>query len=101
MKNLSDNDFKSEVLESETPVVVDFWSIGCGPCRQMEPLLKAAEAKHDKVKFAKIQPEDGMGIFTEYGVSAVPTLILFKNGTSVKRKTGMMQEAELEEWLGD
>jgi len=98
MITLNDKNFKSEVLESSTPVLVDFWSMGCGPCRALEPILKAVDGKVG-AKIGKIEPVEGMEAFTTHRVSHVPTMIIFKEGKEVSRKTGVLNEAQLTEWV--
>lgn len=98
MLNLNKDNFKTEVLDSKTPVLVDFWSFSCGPCKMLEPILKSIEEK-TTVKIAKLEVSDGMDIFKEYNVSYVPTLILFKDGKAVDRKGGLLRENALLEWL--
>lgn len=99
MLNLNKDNFKTEVLESKTPVLVDFFSIGCGPCRSLEPNLKLVEEKMSDVKFAKIEAGDALETFMNYNVVRVPTMILFKEGQEVDRKGGVMSEKDLTEWI--
>lgn len=99
MKQITEDNFKTEVLENQSPCLVDFYSTTCGPCRAMEPTLKAAEGKHENVKFFKIEASDGMKTFTEYKVSRVPTFILFKDGQVVDQKLGMIRAEDLDTWI--
>ena len=96
---LETKNFKSEVVESKTPVFVDFWSIGCGPCRMMDPTIKALESKMTNVKFAKIEASDGGAMFSEHRVTHIPTFIIFKDGKETSRKSGLMSEADAEKWI--
>lgn len=89
--------FQSEVLESELPVLVDFFAAWCGPCRMMAPLVeKMAEKYADKMKIGKLDVEDSMDIAQKYRVMNIPTFIFFKNGKAVETHVGGMSAAELE-----
>jgi len=99
MLSLKKDGFKAEVLESENPVLVDFYGLGCGPCRTLEPTLKSLAGKNGDVKFAKIEAGEAMELFAEYKVNRVPTLIIFKDGKEVDRRAGLMSEKDIAEWL--
>lgn len=91
------NDFQKEVLESDIPVLVDFFAVWCGPCKMMSPLVeKMAEKYAGKVKIGKVDVEDSMEIARKYGVMQVPTFIFFKSGEAVETHLGGMSAAELE-----
>ena len=99
---LNKDNFKAEVLESKTPVLVDFWAIGCGPCRSLKPILEGLEAKTSSdqgIRFATIEASDAMDVFGTYSVGRVPTMIIFKDGKDVDRKGGLMSEKDITEWL--
>lgn len=99
MLNLNSDNFKSEVIESKTPVLVDFYATSCGPCRRLEPILKDMEGKVAEVKFAKVEANDAMDVFGEYKVSRVPTMIIFKDGKAVDSKAGLMSEKDISDWI--
>jgi thioredoxin 1 len=99
---VSDKTFDEEVLKSSEPVLVDFFAEWCGPCKAMAPALEqlAAEQK-GKVKVVKIDVDQSPGITTKYGIRAMPTLIVFKNGEVAGQHVGaLVQKRKLEEWLG-
>lgn len=98
MEQISKN-FKEEVLDCEKLVLVDFSSPYCGPCKYLEPTLKKISEKLTDVKFVKVSVEDMMEQFTEYKVSAVPTMVLFKDGKELERKVGNLGEEALIEWI--
>ena len=99
---LNKDNFKSEVLENKAPVLVEFYSVGCGPCRLLEPILRGIADKISSdqgIKFAKLDSHDGMDVFTENRVSHVPTMILFKDGKAIDRKLGLMSERDIVNWI--
>lgn len=90
--------FKSEVINSEIPVLVDFWATWCGPCRMIAPVIEEIANDYDgKIKVGKVNVDDAMDIATEYGIEVIPTLIFFKNGEAVKKTTGVLEKQEIVE----
>jgi thioredoxin 1 len=93
---LTDSNFKSEVLQSKTPVLVDFWAEWCGPCRMVAPVVeKLAKDYADKIKVGKFNVDDNSEIPAQYGVQSIPTLILFKDGEEANRMVGYQSEQKL------
>ena len=85
--------FKQEVLESTTPVLVDVWAAWCGPCRMIAPILEQlAEENINKIKVTKLNSDENMALAMELGIMSLPTLILFKNGTEATRLIGLMSK---------
>ena len=80
--------FQSEVLESNEPVLLDFWASWCGPCRMVLPLIDEIAAEADGFKVGKINVDDEMELAEEFGIMSVPTLIVMKEGKIVKKQTG-------------
>lgn len=90
------NSFGPEVLESQLPVVVDFYADWCGPCKKMEPLLeKISQQFEGKVKVVKLNSDENQPLSLKYQVRGLPTLILFRAGQEVDRKLGFQSEQDL------
>ena len=89
--------FETEVLQSELPVLVDFFAQWCGPCKMMAPLVeKMAEKYEGKMKIGKLDVDDAMEIAQKYRVASIPTFIFFKNGEAIATFVGGMSASELE-----
>ena len=99
---IDDGSFDSEVLQSEIPVLVDFWAPWCGPCKAIGPIVEELAASYgDKIKFAKCNVDDNPVTPGKYGIRAIPTLIFFKEGNVVEQITGMVGKSKLEETLSN
>lgn len=93
---LSSENFKEEVLNSEKPVLVDFYADWCGPCNAMVPVIEElAKELEGKAKVGKINVDENSDIAVEYNVMSIPTLIIFKNGKEEKRLVGLRDKEEL------
>jgi thioredoxin 1 len=96
----TDTSFAADVLESDVPVVVDFWAEWCGPCKMIAPMLEElASDKAAQVRIAKVNIDDNPLTPTKYGVRGIPTLMLFKNGEITATKVGAMPKTKLYEWV--
>ena len=98
--SVSDDNFEAEVLNASETVLVDFWADWCGPCKAMAPALDEFAAEMTgKVKVVKVNLDDGPNSSAKYGVRAVPTLMVFKNGEVADTRTGALPKSSLQEWL--
>jgi thioredoxin 1 len=92
--------FDAEVLNSETPVIVDFWAEWCGPCRMLTPILDEVAGEYKgKIKIGKINVDDNPNIAQKFSVRGIPTLILFKDGEIVTSKVGMLSKKQLIDFI--
>jgi len=95
---IEDSSFDSEVLQSEKPVLVDFWAPWCGPCKAIGPVVEELAGDFgDQIKFAKCNVDNNPVTPGKYGIKAIPTLIMFKGGNVVDQITGMVAKSKLEE----
>ena len=96
----TDRTFDSEVLKSETPVLVDFWATWCGPCKMIAPVLEEiASEKDGTLKIAKLDVDQNPETAQKFGVFSIPTLLLFKNGAEVSRIVGFRSKSQLVQQL--
>src|SRR4051812_34677226 len=98
--NIEDSSFKKEVLESDVPVLVDFWATWCAPCRAIAPALEELAGQYKgRVKIAKVNIDDNQDTPQQYGVRSIPTLLMFKGGKVVEQIVGAVPKAKLEDAL--
>ena len=96
VKDISDADFKRDVLDSKVPTLVDFWAPWCGPCRAIAPMVEELAATYKgKINFVKMNVDDNQETPSQYSIRGIPTLILFKNGTVFEQVVGAVPRGNL------
>ena len=99
---ITDDNFSSEVLESSEPVLVDFWAPWCGPCRQLAPVVEELAAENQgAVKITKLNVDEASKTAQDYGITSIPTLLLFQNGEVKQRVLGVKPKAQLQELIDE
>ncbi len=99
---VSDSNFEMEVLKSQMPVLVDFWAPWCGPCRAIAPVIEELAQEYEgKVKIVKMNVDENPSTPSKYGIRAIPTLILFKNGEVVSQITGAVSKGNLKAMIDE
>jgi thioredoxin 1 len=94
---VTDSDFEDQVVKSDQPVLVDFWAPWCAPCRMVAPVVEGlAESKKEALKVCKVNVDESPLVAQTYGIRAIPTLILFRQGQVVVRLVGVRPQAEIE-----
>ena len=96
---ITKENFKSEVLDAQGTVLVDFWADRCGPCRMLSPIVDQVAEQHSEVKVGKIDIDAQPELANQFGVMSIPTLIVFKNGQKVNESVGLIPKENIEALL--
>ena len=96
----SDSKFESDIINSKTPVIVDFWAEWCGPCKQIGPILEEiSDEKQDSLYIYKLNVDENPTISQKYGIRGIPTLMIFKGGKLVDTKIGKLPKSSINDWI--
>ena len=101
-QEVTDDSFQQDVLESENPVLVDFWAPWCGPCRMVAPIVEELADEYDgKVNFFKLNTDENPQIASQFGIRSIPTLLVFKGGQAVGQIVGFRPKGDLKKRLDE
>jgi len=91
--------FQDEVINSDKPVLLDFWAIWCGPCMMLSPLVEEIAEEHPEIKVGKVNTDQQMMLAQQFGITAIPALFVVKNGEIVNKSVGAIPKAQIEELI--
>lgn len=97
---LNNENFETEVLKSDKPVLVDFWASWCGPCKMLSPIVDQVAEERSDIKVGKINVDEQPALAVAYGISSIPTLFVFKNGEKVNSSLGVVSKEDVIALLG-
>ena len=98
-KNVTDENFETEVLKADKPALVDFWAEWCGPCKQLSPILEEISNEMSEIVFVKHNIDEQPNMHVKYGVRGIPTMLIFKNGELKGTKVGATTKSNIVSWI--
>ena len=98
-KQINANNFQEEVLNSEVPVLLDFWASWCGPCRMVSPIVDQIAAEHPEWKVGKINVDEEQALAAQFGIMSIPTLVVMKDGKEANKAVGVMPKEAIEDLM--
>ena len=96
---LTKHNFEAEVLNSEKPVLVDFWATWCGPCRMLAPIIEEIAEENTHIKVGKVNVDDEQELAMKFGITSIPTVMIFKGGQAVQTSVGYCSKEKLESMI--
>ena len=97
--NINKNNFHEEVINSDKPVLIDFWAPWCGPCRMVVPIIDEIAAEHPEYKVVKVNVDEEVELASQFGVASIPTLVVMQNGMEVERSVGARPKNQILDML--
>ena len=97
--NINKNNFHEEVINSDKPVLIDFWAPWCGPCRMVVPIIDEIAAEHPEYKVVKVNVDEEVELASRFGVASIPTLVVMQNGMEVERSVGARPKNQILDML--
>ena len=97
--NINKNNFHEEVINSDKPVLIDFWAPWCGPCRMVVPIIDEIAAEHPEYKIVKVNVDEEVELASRFGVASIPTLVVMQNGMEVERSVGARPKNQILDML--